>query len=310
MPQHLSKAVIVAAFALGAAKAANAITLPDHGACNSTEFCLQIQNLNGGVLANGLNTAASGGGAGVSAETDTGYGALGIATTTGIGVYGTSQNGIGVYATSTNGIALRAQSSNNSDAIQGLSSSNGSGGYFANTSGAGNGIYVSASGYGMAVHGVNTASIGWAGYFQGNVYSSGSYQSSDARLKKDIKDGQYGLGEILKLRPVTFKWKADDDGKVQLGLIAQEVSKLVPEVVHTDSSSGMLSVNYVALLPVMVKAVQEQQKLIQKQDARIAALEREHSPISSAILPTRATDALLLGMFPLGLVAAFRRRQK
>ena len=52
---------------------------------------------------------------------------------------------------------------------------------------------------------------------------------SDERLKKDIQPLVYGLGTVQALRPVSFSWK--HDGKEDIGLIAQEVQKLVPEVV-------------------------------------------------------------------------------
>jgi hypothetical protein len=69
------------------------------------------------------------------------------------------------------------------------------------------------------------------------------------------------------------------DDRTQLGLIAQEVQKIVPEVVRADGPSQMLSVNYTALVPVMIKAVQEQQKIIEWQEARIDTLERRRAPL-------------------------------
>jgi hypothetical protein len=131
-------------------------------------------------------------------------------------------------------------------------------------------------------------------------------------LKKDIKDARYGLEQLLRLRPVTFKWKNENgngDG-LQLGLIAQEVQKVVPEVVNTDATTGMLVVNYTALLPLAIKAVQEQQRVIEQQEARLAALERGRGPVVSSLFSGGLGGGVALGLLPLGLVLALRRRGK
>lgn len=70
----------------------------------------------------------------------------------------------------------------------------------------------------------------------GIVYSNGgaltSTNPSDERLKDDISDLQYGLNEILQLRPVSYNWKNDtiNQGK-QFGFIAQEVQEIMPELI-------------------------------------------------------------------------------
>ncbi len=261
---------------------------------------------------NGLYAESGGTGAAIYGYTIslTSTTALGVEgkSNAGTGVGGYSTSGYGVQAQSASGVALLAQTGGNNDAVQGLTSADCcSGGYFANT-GAGNGVYVTGTNRGLAVHGVNVG--GWAGYFEGNVYATGTYQSSDARLKRNVKDGQHGLSDLLKLRPVTFTWKNDKDDKTQLGLIAQDVAKVVPEVVVPDHS-GMLSINYVALVPVMLKAIQEQQKLIQQQEVRIADLERGHPPIASSILPGGgAAGAVLLGLVPLGVIVSRRKKKQ
>jgi len=98
--------------------------------------------------------------------------------------------------------------------------------------------------------------VSWAGYFNGDVFSAGTYQGSDERLKTDIKDALYGLSQLGKLRSVTFRWKKGSTRPTQLGLIAQEVQKVIPEIVRTDGTTGMLAVNYTSLIPVTIKAVQ------------------------------------------------------
>ncbi len=68
-----------------------------------------------------------------------------------------------------------------------------------------------------------------------------TYYYSDKRLKKDIKDmsDDYGLGAIMKLRPVQFTWKDKTSSEKlgpQIGLIAQEVEQVIPEAVDTMPS--------------------------------------------------------------------------
>lgn len=105
--------------------------------------------------------------------------------------------------------------------------------------------------------------------------------ASDARFKRDIVGYGDVLGDVAALRPVTFSWKADafpDRGfgpARQMGLIAQEVEEIFPELVDTDAD-GYKAVNYSALPLLAIQAIKE---LKEKQDAlerRLAALERSH----------------------------------
>lgn len=87
------------------------------------------------------------------------------------------------------------------------------------------------------------------------IAADGSYvQSSDARLKYDVADVSASVLTGLKqLRPRTYNTAGD--GRRKVGLIAQEVQQVFPDLVHEDEA-GMLAVNYVALVPMLLKAVQ------------------------------------------------------
>jgi hypothetical protein len=106
------------------------------------------------------------------------------------------------------------------------------------------------------------------------VYAAnGVIQTSDARLKQGIADLGYGLRELLQLRPVTYEWKDRPDGRRRIGLIAQEVLPILPEVVTVGTDpEGRLGMNYADLLPVVIKAIQEQQGRIAALAAEVAAL--------------------------------------
>ena len=95
------------------------------------------------------------------------------------------------------------------------------------------------------------------------VYTvNGVSQTSDRRLKTNIKNLNYGLKEVLALRPVSYNWKEKPTTDHKIGLIAQDVRKLVPEVVVGDEAKENLGMNYAELIPVLINAIKEQQKEI------------------------------------------------
>jgi hypothetical protein len=89
--------------------------------------------------------------------------------------------------------------------------------------------------------------------------------ASDARLKKNISTISYGLKEVMQLRPVAYRMKSNDEK--QVGFIAQEVQKVLPELVsgkEGDVTKGeTLGLSYGNLTAVLTKAVQEQQAEIE-----------------------------------------------
>ena len=100
--------------------------------------------------------------------------------------------------------------------------------------------------------------------------------ASDSRIKKNITNSNYGLATVLKLRSVEYNLISND--LKQVGFIAQEVQKLVPEVVtgkEGDLSKGeILGITYSNLVPVLTKAIQEQQKIIETLQKEIEELKK------------------------------------
>jgi hypothetical protein len=107
-------------------------------------------------------------------------------------------------------------------------------------------------------------------YVGGNVSASAYTTRSDFNLKDDIFDIKYGLNDILKLQPVEYTYKSN--GSKQLGFIAQDIGTILPEVVSFEES---MSVNYQAIIPILTKAIQEQQALIKALEQRIINLENK-----------------------------------
>jgi len=97
----------------------------------------------------------------------------------------------------------------------------------------------------------------------GTVYSNNgvltNVNPSDCNLKENIVPFGTTLNKVMDLRPVTFTWKAD--GKTGIGFIAQEVQAIIPELV-SKNSDGSIGIYSVEMIPYMVKAMQEQQNII------------------------------------------------
>ena len=92
-------------------------------------------------------------------------------------------------------------------------------------------------------------------------------------MKKNIHDLPYGLAEVLKLKPVGYNWKNNTGGN-KIGLIAQEVRKIIPEVVVGDEAKENLGMNYAELVPVLINAIKEQQQQIDVLKKEIQALKK------------------------------------
>ena len=101
--------------------------------------------------------------------------------------------------------------------------------------------------------------------------------SSDARLKQDIANLNYGLEEILKLRPVSYRWKSNPKVKEKtIGLIAQEVQPILNELVGiNERRDNTLTLNYEGLIPVLINAIKEQQEIIESQKEELKSMKSD-----------------------------------
>lgn len=94
----------------------------------------------------------------------------------------------------------------------------------------------------------------------GNVCANNIPCSSDARLKQHVTNLNYGLHHLLQLRPVSWQWTDPTRHQLTLGLIAQEVEGVIPELILREADPAKpLGLNYLGLVPVVIKAIQEQQ---------------------------------------------------
>ena len=97
---------------------------------------------------------------------------------------------------------------------------------------------------------------------EGYLSTGGTWvNASDVTLKKDVKEIEYGIAEVMKLKPKWYRMIEDD--LEQIGFIAQDVEEILPELVST-SQRGMKGLSYGQLTAVLTKAIQEQQTQIQE----------------------------------------------
>jgi hypothetical protein len=114
----------------------------------------------------------------------------------------------------------------------------------------------------------------------GAFYGPSFNVTSDLRLKTNIAPLQNSIAAIMQLKPVSYEKKtslaSNNYSTIENGFIAQDLQKVMPSLVTEGTDNDkLLSVNYTALIPVLTKALQEQQKQIEDQNAKIAAQQKQ-----------------------------------
>ena len=141
---------------------------------------------------------------------------------------------------------------------------------------------TSGEGYSLHANGAYRFYVSYSGAIAST--STSITGISDVSLKENIRDLDKGLETILALQPRRFDWK-NGDGNDIMGFVAQEVETVLPELVHDykyDSEETKLGLKMGDMVPSLVKAVQEQQAIIESQataitdlTTRLTALENE-----------------------------------
>ena len=158
------------------------------------------------------------------------------------------------------------------------------------------GVYARASGAATTNYGLYGYATGggtnWALYSLGPAYSStGTWSGSDERLKTNIKSFNGAIEKLTQIDIKTYNFKTEEykylnfPSTKQYGVIAQNLEKVFPEMVlesehfipnengdMTDKTVSFKAVNYTQLIPVLIKAVQEQQKMIEELQKEIQEL--------------------------------------
>ena len=172
----------------------------------------------------------------------------------------------------------------------------------------------------------------WAGEFHGGVYSStGVFESSDARLKQNVRDFTSAMDIINLLHPKQYEFRSDGDYKLMnfplgthFGLIAQDLEKVLPNLVKDsklrvpvieaprspDANKGQApqqaktktidakAVNYTELIPIIIKGMQELSKENADLKDQVAQLKQMTSQNTSSAAVSSLSGASLGQNFP------------
>lgn len=110
----------------------------------------------------------------------------------------------------------------------------------------------------------------------GGIYSTSTTITaiSDVSQKENIRPIEYGIAEVCALNPVKFDFKkgCGSEEKDLLGFVAQDVEPVIPELVKPFGDDGLKGLKTGDMIPVLVKAIQEQQALIEAQKTAIESL--------------------------------------
>jgi hypothetical protein len=130
----------------------------------------------------------------------------------------------------------------------------------------------------------------WSSVYGMSFYANGVLLSSDERLKENIVQLENSLDKILSLRPVTFDYiplpvPKDPEFKSviesqnvkrqnKVGFLAQELIEVLPEAVEYDPKQDSYYVDYISIIPQLVKSIQEQQMQLTELKAQIELLKK------------------------------------
>lgn len=225
-----------------------------------------------------------------------------------MGVYGSSNNYYGLYGTSTSGTGVYG-TSDSYYGVAGYSYSNtGINGYSYHNTG---GDFVSTNSYGIKAASQFGA---YAGLFEGKVLAHGYYSISDKNLKKNIKEVNDALSIINRLKPRYYDFKRDEKYQdlhlpkgAHYGLLAQELEKVLPELVQESSYEikklkpqlkelaitnaanhttevkeevQLKAINYTELIPIILKGIQE---LNEAKDKQIENLQQQINELKDLV---------------------------
>jgi hypothetical protein len=143
--------------------------------------------------------------------------------------------------------------------------------------------------------------LGYAAYFSGNIYCSGSYLPSDERLKENIQPLENALDKVMQLDTKTYYFKSEFPEmnlptSRQYGFTAQNIESVFPELVKLNPAKEkeqpveFKAVNYIGLIPILTEAMQEQQKEMEAKDAKIDDLQKQLNDLKALVLTIKQSN--------------------
>jgi hypothetical protein len=224
----------------------------------------------------------------ITGDGNTAFGAYALRNVTS----GSNNTAIGYSAGYTDGITSSAASVTNSTAI----------GAFAQLTTSNTIILGSANPAYATNVGIGLYNPGYKLHVNGTIGGSGAFvNASDGRLKKNVLPVQQALDKIKALRGVRFNWNQEaarqfglhTDTRNHYGFIAQEVEKILPEVVHTGAGPFRVkTIAYTDIIPVLTAALKEQQPALdnllqqhERMQQRLALLQQQLDTMEKQATP-------------------------
>lgn len=299
-----------------------------------------------GVNARAVIASGNSGQRGIAGNFEGGLIGLSAKATTLYGVLGTSENAAGIFGSSLHGYGVQGSADNetagvygyginNSAGIKGAGTSIGvlgeSSNYWGVVGFSTGGASIAAGLYGRATEGIGVFGRtdnenSYAGYFAGDLYSSGNYIGSDAALKQNEQTITDAMNVLVRLQPKSYTYRTSQFRDLNLpegtryGMIAQEVESVLPQLVKetsievydwnkfdTETAHALenekptpnapktlqtvqfKAVNYTEFIPILIAGVQEQQANIQNLTQTNAALQNEVNVLKTALQSLQQT---------------------
>ncbi len=164
-------------------------------------------------------------------------------------------------------------------------------------------IYGDFDSYGIAIGSKNLGS--YKLYVAGDAFTTGLWISSDRRFKKNIKDIKGALDLVNELRGTRYEYQ-DQSSKLstqkissdpQLGFIAQEIRKIIPEAVR-EGEQGYLAVNYQAVIPLLTEAIKELSAEVDELQSQLKNRKEETKVIKTSPSDAEGSKAFLSQNWP------------
>lgn len=146
---------------------------------------------------------------------------------------------------------------------------------------------------------LGTPTYKWRNIYADYINCRDIVETSDEKVKQNIRYIDNSLQKVLLLKPVLYNFKRSffipdslesyigkdfiTPTKDEIGFLAQELLQVFPEAVIYDKESDLYGIDYTDLIPLLTKAIQEQQTLIINQDSKIKSLESQMALLKAQI---------------------------
>ena len=134
------------------------------------------------------------------------------------------------------------------------------------------------------IAGIFDSTVGGGSHVVINSQGQLGILASSARYKRDIRVMGDHSQKLQRLRPVTFRYKGDQEGQLQYGLIAEEVAKVYPELVVRGAKGKIESVQYHQLIPLLLNETQHQQQKLEAQGQQLAELKAQNARLQATLV--------------------------